>query len=266
MRQIFVAIAILALVQCQEAPKKQVSQTDPKEEASRSAETSYPKAYERILEAHGGFENWNRKKTLAFTITKAEGNEIHTVDLKTRKDKIEMGGIEMGFDGSQVWLTDEKEVYKGNPIVYHNLMFYFYAMPFIFADPGINYGTTEDLIFQGKNYPGIHISYDNGVGASSKDDYYLHYDPENYQMAWLGYTFTFGSDKKSNDIRWIRYDDWMMVNDVLLPKSISWYAYEGRTMKKPNEPVLFENVSLSEKSKPLSFYTMPKNAKLVLKD
>ena len=105
-----------------------------------------------------------------------QNNEKHTIDLHSRKDKVETPPVEIGFDGKDVWLLDEAKAYKGNAELYHNLMFYFYAMPFVLADSGINYKVAEDLVYDGKNYPGIHISYNDGVGASSKDDYYLYYD------------------------------------------------------------------------------------------
>ena len=35
-------------------------------------------------------------------------------------------------------------------------------MPFVLADEAIRYDTAEDLEFEGKFYPGIHISYNDG--------------------------------------------------------------------------------------------------------
>ena len=122
---------------------------------------------------------------------KPDGKETHTTNLYSRKDRIDASNFSMGFDGEQVWLLDENGNYKGDPVFYHNLIFYFYAMPFILADNGIVYGETEDLVFQGKRYPGIRISYEVGVGTSYKDEYFIHYDPETYQMTWLGYTVTY---------------------------------------------------------------------------
>jgi len=77
---------------------------------------------------------------------------------------------------------------NGNPEFYYNVMFYFYAMPFVLADDGIIYGDIAPLEFEGTAYPGISISYKEGVGSSSKDEYFIYYNPETYQMAikWLG--------------------------------------------------------------------------------
>ena len=51
---------------------------------------------------------------------------------------------------------------KGIPKFYYNLMFYFYAMPFILADDGIVYEDVKPLDIEGKSYPGIKISYESG--------------------------------------------------------------------------------------------------------
>ena len=267
MKRFFIVLALIGMVSCKEAPDK----TTPAAQTANMAASSehmeevakeYPEALSQVFEAHGGIQNWKAKRTLSFTIPKPDAAETHTVDLYSRKDKIEMPSASMGYTGNEVWLMDEDNTYKGNAAVYHNLMFYFYAMPFVLADDGINYADTEPLEFEGKSYPGIHISYNPGVGASPKDDYYLYYDPETHNMAWLGYTFTFISDEKSEDVSYIRYADWMEVDNVMLPKNFTWYKKEDGTMNAKNS-VPFENVSLSETGMPDGFYAMPENAKPV---
>ncbi|PKA96880.1 hypothetical protein B0O79_0519 [Flavobacteriaceae bacterium MAR_2009_75] len=265
MTRILTLVLFVALFSCKEAKKESSSSSESVETLNQEIERDYPESFVKVLESHGSLKTWKKQKTLTFELLKPNGNEVHTIDLHSRKDRIDIADISMGYDGSEIWLKDEKESYRGNAVVYHNLMFYFYAMPFVFADPGVNYEMAEPLEFEGKYYPGIHMSYNDGVGASSKDDYYLHYDPETFQMAWLGYTFTFGSDEKSNDVRWIRYNDWIKINGVLLPKSMAWHNYEGRTIKEAKDPTTFENISLTESSKPERFYEKPENAKIVLK-
>ena len=146
-------------------------------------------------------------------------------------------------------------------------MFYFYAMPFVLADPGIEYFDTEPLVFEGKEFPGVGVRYDDGVGTSPEDEYFLYYDPETYLMAWLGYTVTYGTGRTSDDIHWIRYDNWVPVGDLKLPGSITWYTVtEGKPTasrntlqfqnpvlnKDPADPSLFEQPTGAEKREPVS--------------
>ena len=217
----------------------------------------------KILNAHGGLGLWQSQRTLRFGLPYPESTETHTVDLKSRRDRVDNEQFSMGFDGKQVWLWDPNQNYKGDAGFYHNLMFYFYAMPFVLADNGIQYGETDTLVFDGKSYPGIRISYDLGVGASSKDEYFIHYDPETHQMAWLGYTVTYSTGEKSENVKWIRYDNWQSVEGLLLPKSITWYNHEGSKILDAMDTVSFENVTLKQTAEPDNFYAKPENAMVV---
>ena len=263
MKRMMIAMALLGVTSCKEVPKETIPKSEEGKMAMETPKKEYSEALTQVFDAHGGLDNWRKKRTLTFTIPKPDAAEVHTIDLYDRRDKIEMPATSMGFDSDEIWLLDPDNSYEGNPAVYHNLMFYFYAMPFVLADDGINYEEAEALEFEGKSYPGIHISYDAGIGASPKDDYYLYYDPETHQMAWLGYTFTFGSDKKSEDVSYIRYADWMKLGDVMLPKILTWYTSEGSAIGQAKDPLPFENVSLGEVAKPDDFYQMPENAKVV---
>ncbi len=225
--------------------------------------SNYPEVVTNIFDAHGGLSAWNSFRTLSFTMPKGETSETHTIALKSRKEHISAAGFSTGFDGAKIWLLDEDGTYKGDAIFYHNLMFYFYAMPFVLGDDGISYEETPALAFEGKSYPGIRISYNAGVGNSPKDEYFLHYDSETYQMQWLGYTVTYSSGEKSENVKWIRYNDWMEVEDLKLPKSITWYTYEGKSLISPKNTVLFEDVSLSTAAKPNNFYSKPEQAVFV---
>lgn len=252
---------IFSLIALSFACKTDKTKVDRKPTENAVAETvmevSYPEDVIAVFNAHGGLDLWKSFKTLEFTIPKTDAPEMHTIALKSRKDKITMPEASMGFDGSEVWLLDEGASYSGDAIFYHNLMFYFFAMPFVLADDGIVYSETEPLEFEGKSYPGIRISYNSGIGASPKDEYFLHYDAETFQMQWLGYTVTYRSGEVSDNVKWIRYNDWVDVSGVILPKSITWFTSEDNKLSAPRNIVLFEDVSLSTKEKSVDFYAKP---------
>lgn len=247
---LFLSLAIA----CKEAPR---DPGQPDLSLSEVTDTpKYPEPLQKVFEAHGGLDQWKKMRTLSFQM----GDETHTTDLYSRADRIESPSFALGFDGQEVWLADPEKAYEGDPVFYHNLMFYFYAMPFVLSDDGIRYGKADDLIHDGRHFPGIRISYDSGVGTSPEDEYFLHYDPETRRMAWLGYTVTYFSGEASEDVHWIRYDDWLEVNGLLLPETLTWYTYEGRTPLKPRDSVTFGGVVLSEAAKPDGFYEPPAHA------
>ncbi len=207
--------------------------------------SKYPVALQKVFEKHGSLATWNKMKALSYEIVKEGGNEKQMIDLQNRRERIEASNFKTGYDGTNFWVEADTS-YKGNPVFYHNLMFYFYAMPFVLADDGIIYGETEPLEYEGKTYPGIRISYNDGVGVSSQDEYFIHYDPTTYEMAWLGYTVTYFSGEKSKRISWIRYDDWKNFNGLVLPNSATWFKVEEGKLIEPRSTRKFANVTVSE--------------------
>lgn len=263
MKLVLASLFCIAMISCKEAPKETQAQSETAETNPTLDDSNYPEAMRKVFAAHGGLATWKDHRMLSFEIAKPDKREKHSIDLYSRNEKIEMPGIVMGSNGKDIWLLDENVAYKGDAVFYHNLMFYFYAMPFVLSDEGINYSSAEDLEFEGTSYPGIRISYNEGVGLSSKDEYFMHYNPNTFQMEWLGYTVTYRSGEKSDNIKWIRYNDWVDVEGLILPKSLTWHDYEGRTIKAPREPLLFENVSLSKVPMADEFFAKPVNAKIV---
>lgn len=207
--------------------------------------SKYPTDLQKVFAKHGSLETWKKMKALSYEIVKEDGNEKQTIDLYNRRERIETPTYKTGYDGTNFWLEADTS-YKGSPIFYHNLMFYFYAMPFVLADDGIIYGETEPLEFEDKSYPGIRISYNDGVGVSSKDEYFIHYDPRTYEMAWLGYTVTYFSGEKSKKISWIRYDNWKEMNGLSLPNSMTWYKVEEGKIVEPRSTRNFTEIKISE--------------------
>ena len=185
MKYLTIFIISLAVLSCKEESKqsKEVT-TDPAAE-QMAIDSQYPEALQKIFDAHGGLDQWRSFRNLTYEIPKDKYSELHTINLYSRKDRVDTPDYSMGFDGKDVWLKDPENKYEGDAVFYHNLMFYFYAMPFVLADDGIVYSYTEDLQFEGKNYPGIGIGYQANIGTTPKDEYYIHYDPDTFQMTWL---------------------------------------------------------------------------------
>lgn len=259
MKKITILALVLILGACKPNVKQEATESSVPEKVTKDP-SNYPNALIEVFNAHGGLQLWKQQRTLSFGIPNPDHPETHTVDLWSRRDRVDSKGVSMGFDGNEIWLLDPESTYKGDAAFYHNLMFYFYAMPFVLADDGIVYGETDALAFEGKEYPGVRIAYESGVGVSSKDEYYIHFDPDTHQMTWLGYTVTYRTGEKSDNVKWIRYDDWQTVNGLVLPKSITWYNYEGSTVLDPKSTVTFTDVSLSATPKSKEFYAKPQGA------
>lgn len=226
---VILAAAFLALASCK-------NETTTKAEEAPVVETpskTFPATITKVLDAHGGFEQWNAMNNLCFTLPKGAIEEVHTVDLKSRKTRIETKDYALGFDGDKVWLKQDTTAFNPSRArFYHNLMFYFYAMPFVLSDDGITYTEVPPLEMDGKSYTGTKISYGEGVGDAPDDNYILYSDPETNEMAWLAYTVTYGGDGPSERYSFIKYASWKTTNGLKLPSELQWYKVEDG---KPTE-------------------------------
>jgi hypothetical protein len=223
----------------------------------------YPAAMQAIFTAHGGLNHWKQMNNLCFEMKGKNGEETHTISLPDRKTKIESKDWSIGYDGTGVWLLKHDLGYKGNPVFYHNLMFYFYAMPFVLADPGTNYTAVEPTELDGKMYNGFKVSFNNGVGDSPKDEYKLFFDPETHKMVWLAYTVTFMDQKKSDDWHFIKYDKWQEVNGLLLPEKLTWWNVENGKPTDEAMDIKFKKISTTKTLLDPSVFKKPAEAEYV---
>ena len=250
MKNIVVLFAVLlSVTACKNEVKETAAEAEVSTETPEKNKTlaSHPPKVKAIFDAHGGTEAWSKMNSLQFEIPKENGPEKHTVALSDRRSLIETNQWSIGYDGVDVWLLQqEEEAYKGNARFYHNLMFYFYAMPFVLADDGINYSPIPATELEGKTYEGIKISYNDGVGDAPKDEYIVYYDSETGLMTWLAYTVTYRTNEKSDNWRYIKYVEWQEVNGFILPETLTWYKLENGKPTEPRSSMKFENIQVLE--------------------
>ncbi|MCB0462471.1 MAG: DUF6503 family protein [Flavobacteriaceae bacterium] len=259
-RIVLTIFCLISLIAC----KQEQSSEDYKNAELNITTSIYPETISKMFDAHGGIDAWNTMEHLYYEIEKPEANDIYDVVLKSRKSLIASEHHLLGFDGDNVWLKNLDTVtYKSNPKFYYNLMFYFYAMPFVLGDDGIHYAEAEPLEFEGETYYGVSISYEVGVGESPEDEYILYYNPETFKMEWLGYTVTYFSKEKSKEFHFIKYGDWQEVNGLLLPKTLSWYNYENSMPTTFRNNVNFLNVKLSKELPQEDMFKVPDSTMIV---
>lgn len=213
-------------------------------------------ALTKVLDAHGGYEKWSSMKSLSYV----KGEESTVTNLQNRKIRIESMNQTIGFDGNEVWVTpDTVDVSRAR--FYHNLFFYFYAMPFVVGDPGAYYEDMEPIELRGKTYSGIKVSYGENIGDAPDDNYIIWYDQKSGKMEWLMYTVTYRSGEPSDKYSLIRYDEWTKFNDIELPTSLQWFQYDGETVgESRGDANIFKNVKISTIAPNDSLFAMPANA------
>lgn len=244
---------------------KEKTEKLPETEPSKSIEKEipvrdFPVEIAHLFDKHGGYATWWQQHYLQFSLPKPDLPETHHIDLKSRKDLITTDKFSLGFDGNKVWIKQDSAYFSGNPRFYHNLMFYFYAMPFVLGDPGVIYEPAEDLVYKDTIYKGFKISFESNIGETPEDNYFLYIHPETGRMAWLGYTVTFFTGQTSDKVSWIHYAGWDEFNGLLLPTRLEWHDYKDGNLGDMTRAVRFTDIKLQENIPENISFSMPEGA------
>ena len=226
----------------------------------------YPALLQKALDAHGGSAVWQQFHTLQFDLTTTLGEEKkehQLIDLKSRKIIITGSHYTIGFDGEQVWVAPDKAAFpEMPPRFYHNLVFYFFAMPFVLADPGINYEDLGEREIEGKRYRALKISFQQGVGDADDDLYIAHFNPKTFQLELLLYTVTYFSGEKHENYNALMYNEWQQVNGLMVPLVMTGHKYEADSIGEIRYRAEFSNVSFTEEDTDASAFEMPEGAEI----
>ncbi len=245
---LILSLAVVVFYSCQTNPKQTEDQPL----------RSFPEEVSKVFEAHGGYDQWTEMSALSYAM---ENGEKQLISLKDRKVLIEGEERTIGFDGNEVWVQpDTADASRAR--FYHNLYFYFYAMPFVLGDSGISYEQLEPKEMQEEVLSGIKVSYGEAVGDSPDDNYILWYDPSTYQMKWLMYTVTYGKDGASDRYSLIKYPEWTEVNGLKLPKKLQWHVYKNDSIGDVRGEALFTDVLINKEVPNAQLFEMPEDAQV----
>ncbi len=255
------AIALVALVSCKQQDNNEKIAPPPPPTYEQVDTSVYPESLQKVLTAHGGLQAWSEMRSMTY----AMGEESHTTDLKSRNIIVEQEKTSIGSIDGKVWIAQDSAYFPPQRArFYHNLMFYFYAMPFLLADDGIVYSDAPALEMDGTTYPAIKVGYEPNVGDSPDDEYILYYHPDTHKMEWLAYTVTYGKNEKSPVFKYIKYNKWQEVNGLLLPEELTWYTVENnQPVEARGEPRVFSKVAVDRAFLDITMFEKPENGVFV---
>ena len=263
MKKYYLLLSLITLLLLNCGPKQQPAEEPETAEIIESEEA--PSPLKPYFDAHGGVDRWRSFGTLSYDVIQGEAKEKHLFDLHSRKVLLEKEEVyQLGFDGKDVWVSPTLGAFDRNypPRFYHNLLFYFFSLPFVYADPGVIVENMEPREVEGKTYNIVKISYQSGVGDSPKDEYINYFDAETNQLRYLLYTVTFFSGEKSQDHNAISYDQWQEVNGLLVPKEFTFRTWDGENFGEERATDTFENVQFKEETPDQDLFVRPVNAEV----
>jgi Family of unknown function (DUF6503) len=227
--------------------------------------------FDRCLEAHGGLTKWRSFGGVEYDLTwkpSGEKRMDHQVfNLQTRDGVITSDKYTLGKSGGEVWIKPGLDALGGTPPrFYMGTPFYFFAMPFVFADPGAKQESLGKKTFQGKEYDTVKITFAKDAG-DSPDDYYVAYiDPATAHLRVASYVVTYPEMRKGRPVdqlapHAIVFEEWQTVDGLLVPKSAPFYNWTGNDIEgKPLGQLEFSNVHFTKESPDESKFQKPADA------
>jgi hypothetical protein len=198
----------------------------------------------RAIEAHGGLGAWYRAPTSSYVWEYANQDaDLHfasflVVDNRTRRayhDLLRTGPYEaprpvdaqFAWTGDRAWIAPP-DIEQPNPRFWALSGFYFQQIPFVFADPGVNYEVLPDDSIDGTPHDMVRITFGDDVGDAPDDVYTLYLDKESGQVDAIRYAVTYGRDVDSDaDLSetFFDYQDYVTVDGLTVPTRFAGFSY-----------------------------------------
>lgn len=218
--------------------------------------------------AHGGLDTWLGFSSVEYDLVgwpfsqKGPLTDHQTADLKSRRIRVESSSYQIGFNGDAVWVTPNAEAVGVPPRFYASTPFYFFVMPFVFHDPGVNLQPLGTKKLGKKTYNAVKITYDENVGDTPQDNYVAYLDADTDTLAMAHYVVTYPAFVKGKSIEELErhaivYQDWQKAGGLLVPRTVAFHEWKAEKLGKKLGEAKFENVVFGAEPPPDSLFRQP---------
>lgn len=96
---------------------------------------------------------------------------------------------------------------------YISTPFYFFGIPFVFADPGVHAESLGEKVLNGRAYDVVKFTYDENVGDTPEDNYVADFDSTTHRLHVVHYIVTYPAFRGGKSISELErhalvYDEW----------------------------------------------------------
>lgn len=192
---------------------------------------------DRCLEAHGGLAKWRSFAAVEYDLGgffgKKQQREHQLFDLQTRSGLITSDKYTLGNSGGEVWIKPGLDALGGTPPRFYMWTpFYFFGMPFVFADPGAKVESLGKKTFRGQEFDAVRITFAKGTGDSPEDYYVAYIDPATAHLKLVYYVVSYPKMRKDRPISELKphaivFDEWQTVDGLRVPKAAPFYNWTG---------------------------------------
>ncbi|MDQ6625398.1 MAG: hypothetical protein M3Y69_04530 [Verrucomicrobiota bacterium] len=221
--------------------------------------------------AQGGLEKWKSYGRVEFDLkwSSAKGvkQDHQLFDLRSRDGLITCASYSLGANKGEVWIKPDAKALGGTPPRFYMWTpFYFFGMPFVFADPGAMQEPLGKKTFQGHDYDATKVTFKKGTGDSPDDFYVAYVDPASGQLKLVSYVVTYPMMRKGKPIEELEqhaivFQEWQDADGLKVPKTAPFYVWKNENIEgEPLATLEFSNVHFSEKEPEQSKFAKPDDA------
>jgi len=162
--------------------------------------------------------------TLKFSATRNTPSTDYIVDLKSRKETISIEDkYTFGNDGAKVWITPARDSFPSkNPRFMKNLLFYFVAVPFVFADEGVTVADLGSKEIDGRKYDVIKATFGAGIGDAPEDQYIMYVNPNSHVVGYKWENETLGEKRYESPFANVSFSAEKMGDDFFKVPEGAW--------------------------------------------
>lgn len=234
------------------------------------AETSRSQALTESIQAHGGLDTWRSYARMDYATTdfplgaNAPFDFTQTTDLNNRRHLTRGENFTSGKNEQAAWALPNTEALGIPPAFFESGNFYFIAMPFVFADPGVITRDLEPLEFQGKSYDRVAVSYPAGIGDTPEDDYILYIESESRRLKMIDFVPTsaeINGDTPKHELprKALVFDNWQRYDGLLIPGKATFYGWADGKLQGDGNSYTIHDVKFSKAEPAPEIFTAQHN-------
>lgn len=231
----------------------------------------------RAIEAQGGLQQWYERGPINFRFNYKPLNErppydtVQLVDTWSAKAVHQLSddpSVRFGWDGAQAWqqVPPDKKLIV-NPRFWALTPYYFVAIPFVLADPGVNLAKLEPITIDERSFTRVKVTFDSGTGDAPDDYYIIYLEPESARVRAISYIVSykgFFPEGGHSPEKLMYYDGDQRVDGITLPTHYRTFSLKEGMPDAHVTDITLEQVSFAPQT-PASAFEMPEGASVVEK-
>lgn len=222
---------------------------------------------QQALDAHGGLDTWGAygivEYDFSLEIGDATRDDQHVFDLDRRRVRVEHGDYTVGITDTLAWAAPSMDAYgyTAPPRFYGKAYTYLFSIPFVFADPGVNVESVGQRRLQGTSYDVLKVTFEQGVGDTPRDVFYVYLNPETHRVHAALFSVTYRNPEVTRPITGVVYEKWKTADGLTVPRRASMYGVsDDQTLEKKLGTFEYRGATFREAAPERDRFTMPDGA------